>query len=290
MARTPAPRLYRPYELTGALSKRIEDGMIQSKFTLGEQAIAIAMSEDWHQTAWAPAARLAENARCDKAAISRFVRRLGYTNHSEFQRAAQAEINTQEYLEERDRDVTKEDKSGWLMREIAQLERDTKAFILQSEDHELEETADQIEFTASRLSRANRIIVAAATTGAIPLVPIVQELFASGLTTSVNEVVPDETIAAKVGNFLVILHAGSSLGTLDTAALDREPYDWGQTATHGVHAVHLVIDGKSPQRTYDHRILYLHDGNDRPASISMLISTCIILIREATRRAPSKAR
>lgn len=290
MARNPASRIYRPYGLTGSLSKRIEEGMAKGKFTLGEQAIAVAMSDDWHQTAWAPATRLAESARCDKAAISRFVRRLGYANHSELQRAAQAEINSQEYPEDRHRDVTEEDKSGWLMHEIARLERDTKAFILKSKYHELEETADQIEFTASRLSRADRIIIAAATTGAIPLMPIVQELFGSGMMTVVKEATTTEKLAAKVGNFLVILHAGSSSSSLETVAQDRGLFDWTQAATDRVHAVHLVIDGANPQGTYDHRILRLHDGSDRLAGISMLISTCIVLIREATRRDSSKAR
>lgn len=290
MARALGPRVYKPHGLTGPLSNRIKEGLGQGKFTPAEQAIAIAMLEDWHRTALSPAARLAEHANCDKAAVSRFVRRLGYSSHLEFKRAAQAEINRQDYQAEERFVGADEEKSSWLMREIAHLENDAKAFILKSGSRELEETADQIELTASRLSRANRIIIVAATTGAIPFVPVIQELFASSMAAAVGEAFTAEAIPPRVGNFLVILHAGSSPYFSATAIRDREIYDWKAANIGGVHAVHLVIDGADPERSNSHRVLHLHDGGDRLAGLSIMISTCIILIREATKRAPSKAR
>lgn len=290
MARSPNPRVYKSHDLSGPLSKRIEEGLAQGTFTAAEQAIALAMLDDWHQTAWAAAARLAERAACDKAAVSRFVRRLGYANHVALKVAAQAEINTQEDLVPSGPEEAVGDKSRWLMHEITRLESDTKAFILGSDDHEIEEIADQMDFIASRLSRANRIVIAAATTGAIPLVPVVRELFASGMTTTVQRPEQNETLAPKVGNFLVVLHADSSSESLGARIGDQGLYDWKQATVDGVHAVHLVVDGANPQRTYDHRVLHLHDGSDRLASISMLISACTMLIREATRRDPSTAR
>lgn len=290
MARPPAPRIYKPHGLTGPLSKRIADGLAQGKFTATEQTIAVAMQADWYLTALAPAARLVEHAGCDKAAVSRFVRRLGYAGHFALQEAAREEIKPQDTQEHPETDGAEDGQSSWLLHEIAQLENDAKAFILNAQGRDLEETADQIQVTASRLSRATRILIAAATTGATQWVPIVQGLFASAMTAEVNEVDADTTLAAKSGNFLVILHAGPSSHFSAKAMGDKDLYD-GKTANiDGVHAVHLVVDGAEPAGSYNHRVLHLHDGADRLAGLSMLINTCIILIREATKREPSKAR
>lgn len=125
MASTTKSRKYLSYGLSGPLNMRIGQGLQDGLFKGAAREIATAISSDWHRTAWAPAARLAEAAGCDKALFSRFVRQIGYENYFEFQREALSVVN-------RSSETIVSDefpKTEWLQQQMEGLNRDQSEYI-----------------------------------------------------------------------------------------------------------------------------------------------------------------
>lgn len=268
MTRTPKPRTYGPYGLTGPISERIKQGMADGTFKAAERNIAMAMSENWQQTSWAPASRLAEQAGCDKATVSRFVRRLGYADHRALQLAVRSEV------------VHDPDPLP---------SHDANAALLALKPYDFGQYVEQIEVVASRLSRAKQIVIAAATTDADPWISAIEDLFGAGMVTPVRKAATDDKLAPRVGNHLIVVHVGPSFSA-GTKGSDHTSYNWGQASADGVHAVHLVVDKSGPEQTDAQRVLHLQNDTDRLTGLSMMIDVCAIMIREAIRRNPTMAR
>jgi hypothetical protein len=268
MTRTPKPRIYGPYGLTGPISERIKQGLADGIFKEAERNIAVAMAENWQQTSWAPASRFAEQAGCDKATVSRFVRRLGYTDHRALQLAARLEVV-------RDPDT--------------HPPHDANAALQDLKPHDFGRYVEQIEIVASRLSRAKQIVIAGATTGADPWISAIEDLFAAGMMTPVRKAAADDKLAARTGNHLIVVHI-DPLSSIGNTGTDNTSHNWRQAAEDGVHAVHLVVGKIAPEQTDAQRVLHLQDDTDRLAGLSMMTDVCVIMIREAIRRDPTKAR
>lgn len=267
MTRTPRPRTYGPYGLTGPVSERIKQGLTDGTFKAAERNIAVAMSENWQQTSWAPASRLAEQAGCDKATVSRFVRRLGYADHRALQLAARSE----------------------LVHELDPPSHDASADLLTLKPHDFGQYVEQINVVAFRLSRAKQIVIAAATTSADPWLFAVEDLFSSSMVTPVRKAEADDKLAPRVGNHLIVVHV-DPLFSVGNTEIDNTSHNWRQTAEDGAHAVHLVMGKIAPEQNYAQRVLHLQDDTDRLAGLSMMIDVCVIMIREAIRRNPTIAR
>lgn len=279
MTRAPKRRVYPSYGLSGSIFARIRQGLAEGIFNAADRNIAMAMSEKWHLTAWAPASRLAEQVGCDKATVSRFVRRLGYADYRALQRAAQSETG-----QGSDRHLSYESGTD----DILPI-KNSGAAQLAMQLHDFDRFAEQINVVASRISRATQIVIAGASKAADPWVPAIEDLFASCMVTLVRKAAAYDELAPRAGNHLIIIHVGPSI-SVGAEKNNCSSFHWGQAAADKVHAVHLVVGNSAPEQTDAQRVLHLQDDSDRLAGLSMMIEVCVLLIREAIRRDPAKAR
>lgn len=287
MVIAPTRRTYRSYGLTGSLSARISQGLEQNAFTSTDRRIAKVIAANWQQSAYGAAAVLAEQAGCDKASVSRFIKRLGYNSHDEFKLSAQALLAQQIDLDAFDNAGVDDDETSWVMEQFLDLASESTAHIQTFGNEDREEFEDQVRFIASRISRAKCIYVVAATTGAVPLLPVIEGIFSSLMTIPVGEISTGKVLKAHVGNHLIVLHAPSF--TQDTTAEDCAS-TLLQPADECVFSAHLVVGSEAPAKTNARRVLHLHDGTDRIAALSMLTNTCMIMVREAIMLNRSRAR
>ena len=278
---------YRPsYALTGTLQERLDHGLNEGLFARSGARIAQAAARDWSRAAWAPAARLAEAARCDKAALSRFVRRLGYSDHTAFQRAARAMAEKDDLpgpmAMEADEDVNNQAK--WLKEQLILLEQDAMKPINALTPDAREGLADQVRLVAFRLSRAQSILITSATPSAVQWLSPIRHIFASGLGIPVQILgSPKSKSAPEKGDHLIILHLHDRKHP-DQSLPEMETYVWGAPGNLSIKGVHIVVGEEAPAETDAQRVLHVHDGCDLGAAVVAMINICCVLMRETVQR------
>ena len=278
MARNAKSRTYPSYNLNGPLNVRIMQGLQDGLFVGAAREVATAISSDWHRTAWAPAARLAEAARCDKALLSRFIRQIGYDNYVEFQRAAIAVVNGSS-------EATASDEfpeTEWLQQQMTGLNRNQFEYIQAQAPQDLEELADQVKHVSWLIARAQRILITAATPGALKFVAAVSAVFAASSEVPVIDMREGENHHLSKDDHLIFLHVQDTDGaeTSDGVAL----LDWACPDYSKTKRLHIVVNGDPVTRTSLRRVLDLHDGSDPIAAIAVALNICCVVAREAAKR------
>lgn len=278
---------HRPsYGLTGTLQKRLDHGLNEGLFAGSGARIAQAAARDWSRAAWAPAARLAEAARCDKAALSRFVQRLGYSDYTAFQCAARAMAEKDDppgpMAMEADEDVNNQAK--WLKEQLNLLEHDAMKPINALTPDAREGLADQVRLVAFRLSRARSILITSATPSAVQWLSPIRHIFASGLDIPVQILgSPKSKSAPEKGDHLIILHVHDRQRP-DRSLLETEKYIWATSENHAAKGVHIVVGELAPAKTDAQRVLHLHDGCELTAGVVAMINICCVLVRATAQR------
>ena len=274
------------FALKGTLQERLDQGLNEALFAGSGARIAQAAARDWSRAAWAPAARLAEAARCDKAALSRFVRRLGYSDYTAFQRAARAIAEKDDLpgpmATEADEDVN--NQATWLKEQLILLEHDAMKPINALTSDARERLADQVRLVAFRLSRARSILITAATPSAVQWLSPIRHIFASGLDIPVQILgSPKSKSELERGDHLIILHVHDRKHP-GQPLLEMEKYIWDNSESHSVKGVHIVVGEQAPAETDAQRVLHVQDGCDLAAGAVAMINICCVLMREILNR------
>ena len=278
MARKAKSRTYPSYKLNGPLNVRIVQGLQDGLFVGAAREVATAISSNWHRAAWAPAARLAEAAECDKALLSRFVQQIGYENYVEFQRAAISVVNSSS-----DAIVSDEfPETDWLQQQMKGLNRNQSEYFLAQAPEELEELADQVKHVSRLIARAQRVLIAAATPGATAFVSAIAAVFAANSKVPVTAMLKREGIELNDGDHLVFLHVKGAESAENSGGTAQS--DWAHPDFLKSKRLHIVVNGDAVARTGLRRVLDLHDGSDPIAAIAVMVNICCVVAREVAKR------
>ena len=148
---------------------------------------------------------------------------------------------------------------------------------------DLEELADQVKHVSELIARAQRILITAATPGALVFVSAVAAVFAASSEVPVINMTEGENHQLSNDDHLIFLHVQDTDGT-ETSEVAALP-NWACPDFSKNKRLHIVVNGDAVTRTGLRRVLDLHDGSDPIAAIAAMINICCVISRRL--RVPS---
>ena len=167
-------------------------------------------------------------------------------------------------------------KAQWFRDQLSSLRKTQFTYIDSLEEVDFELLADQVFLVAYRISRVQRLLIGAATPGAIEWLPTARILFATMTGIPIETIEGGGPDRLKNSDHVILLH-GPNLGESESGSGGELRLVPPNLDLAGNMCVHIVLGTDAPARSDRHRLIRIDDGTSSGGGVIAALNICCVI-------------